>query len=159
MNVREQLDSIEQVKDLPPLNIASGGGQHHRRYHLIGGGYIALCNRTNPYMDFFNPVPYVIVRHIGLGGIGILSYKKLKIGADYIIALPSEGSVIGQVVHCSPNNLLPKFYRSTIRWHQSPSSTQILQWLPFIKPQDTIDFERDYQLVMEAVTSSSPTPF
>jgi hypothetical protein len=149
MNIRKQLESIKPENDRYTLTIPSGvEWRKQRRYNLMGGGYTALCSRTNLFMDFFNPVPYVVVRHIGLGGVGVLSHKQLKVGADYNISLPSDGSLMGQVVYSSPNNLLPKLYRSGIRWHHLPSSTQLIQWQPFIRPQDTKDFERDYQLVI-----------
>ncbi|MBA2076592.1 hypothetical protein ACET85_06650 [Aeromonas veronii] len=149
MNVREQLESIKPEKDRYTPTIPCGiEWRKQRRYNLMGGGYTALCSRTNLFMDFFNPVPYVVIRHIGLEGIGVLSHKKLKVGADYNIALPSYGSIIGQVVYSLPNNLLPKLYRSGIRWHHLPSSTQLIQWKPYILSQDTMDFERDYQLVI-----------
>ncbi|MFM5368027.1 hypothetical protein ACET85_20285 [Aeromonas veronii] len=161
MNFREQFDSFEQAKDHPsPHYIQRNGIAKKRRYKLIGGGYIALCNRTNLYLDLFNPVPYVVVRHIGWGEIGVLSHKKLKVGEDYIIALPSDGSVIGKVVYSSRSFLLPTLYRSRIFLHTLPSPAQFEQWLPFIPSLDIIDFKNDYQSMMrEDALSSSRTQF
>lgn len=152
MSVREQLDAKRQGKDRYDPALPTGyDWRKQRRYVLSGGGYTGLCCRPNLLLDLFNPVAYVIVRDIALGGIGVLSHKSLKIGLDYLIALPSGELIRGQVVRSLPDTLFPKLYRSGIRWHRYPSVVQFTQWQTFIQPQDATDFERDCRLLMSLV--------
>ncbi|MCF5889490.1 hypothetical protein K3H46_00410 [Aeromonas veronii] len=152
MSFREQLDAMGQGKERYDPSLPTGyDWRKQRRYVLTGGGYTGQCSRTNVILDFFNPVAYVVVRDVALGGIGVLSNKPLKVGVDYMLALPSGGSMRGQVVRSLPDKLFPKLYRSGIRWHRYPSVTQFKEWEPFIQADDLTYFERDYQLLMSLI--------
>ena len=99
MNTSEQSDPVGQAKSRYDPALPTGyDWRRHRRFILSGGGYKAECCRRNWFLELLNPVPYVVVRDIAIGGIGILGAIRLKEGDELVIAIPSGEMLRGLVV-------------------------------------------------------------
>ncbi|MFQ1894873.1 hypothetical protein ACK36D_15745 [Aeromonas veronii] len=100
MSTSEQSDPVGQAKSRYDSALPTGyDWRRHRRFILSGGGYKAQCSRRNWFLELLNPVPYVVVRDIAIGGIGILGAIRLKEGDELVIAIPSGEKLRGL---CNP---------------------------------------------------------
>ncbi|ANB69424.1 MULTISPECIES: hypothetical protein [Aeromonas] len=150
MGTSEQSDPLGQAKSRYDPALPTGyDWRRHRRFILSGGGYKAECSRRNWFLELLNPVPYVVVRDIAIGGIGILGAIRLKEGDELVIAIPSGEMLRGLVVRSQPDPLFPKLYRTGIRLHRYPTAELFARWQSYIQPQDKADFDHECQVLKQ----------
>lgn len=115
---------------------------------------VAVVTRHNAasrnwFLELLNPVSYVVVRDIAIGGIGILGAIRLKEGDELVIAIPSGEKLRGLVVRSQPDPLFPKLYRTGIRLHRYPTAELFARWQSYIQPQDKADFDHECQVLKQ----------